>query len=50
MDEPVDRRTFSQIVESNWAQPPSFFNQLIIEVLRYVLYSAADGVIGHRHF
>jgi hypothetical protein len=26
MDEPVDRRTFSQIVESNWTQPPSFFN------------------------
>jgi hypothetical protein len=26
MDEPVDRRTFSQIVESNWTQPPSFSN------------------------
>jgi hypothetical protein len=22
MDEPVDGRTFSQIVESNWTQPP----------------------------
>jgi hypothetical protein len=50
MDEPVDCLTFSQIVESNWTQPPSFFNYLIIEVLCYVLYSAADGVIGQRHF
>jgi hypothetical protein len=26
MDKPVDRCTFSQIVESNWKQPPSFFS------------------------
>jgi hypothetical protein len=49
MDEPVDRHTFSQILESKWTQPPSFLN-LIIEVLRYVLYSVADDVIGQRHF
>jgi glycogen debranching enzyme len=50
MDELADRRTFSQIVESNWTQPPSFLNELIIEVLSYVLYSETDGVIGQRHF
>jgi hypothetical protein len=26
MDEPVDCRTFAQILESNWTQPSSFFN------------------------
>jgi hypothetical protein len=26
MDEPVDHRTFFQILESNWTQPFSFFN------------------------
>jgi hypothetical protein len=50
MNEPVDHRTFSQIVEPDWTQLPSFFSYLIIEVLHYVLYSAADGVIGQRHF
>jgi hypothetical protein len=45
-DEPIDRRTISQILESNWTQPPSCSNSLIIEILRYVLYSAADGLIG----
>jgi hypothetical protein len=30
MDEPVDRRTFSQIVESNWAQPPCCILRLMV--------------------
>jgi hypothetical protein len=41
-DEPVDRRTFSQIVESNWTQAPTFPFPLILARYLYFITATAE--------